>query len=45
VETQYFNITKSGPCWDHIHQTKSVGVYVPGAFPGAEVELLVVIDS
>jgi type VI secretion system protein ImpJ len=45
VETQYFNIAKSGPCWDHIHQTKTVGVYVPAAFPGAEIELLVVIDS
>ncbi len=45
VETQYFNIGKSGPCWDHIQQTNAVGVYLPGEFPDAEVELLVVIDS
>jgi type VI secretion system protein ImpJ len=45
VETQYFNIGKSGPCWDHIQQTNAVGVYLPGEFPDSEVELLVVIDS
>lgn len=45
VEMQYFGITKAGPCWDHIVQTRQVGIYVPGEFPEAEVELLVVLDA
>ncbi|MFB3829121.1 MAG: type VI secretion system baseplate subunit TssK [Bryobacteraceae bacterium] len=45
VETQYFGVTKAGPCWDHMVQTRKVGVYVPGEIPGPEIELLVVLDS
>lgn len=45
VEFQYFSLGKAGPCWDHLTQTKAVGVYVPGDFPDAEVELLAVIDA
>lgn len=45
VTTQYFAITKSGPCWDHIMQTKEVAVYVPGEIPHAELELLVILDT
>jgi type VI secretion system protein ImpJ len=45
VETQYFGISRSGPCWDHIAQTRQVGVYVPGEFPNPEVEILVVLDT
>jgi type VI secretion system protein ImpJ len=45
VETQYFAINKAGPCWDHIVQTKQVGVYVPGEIPEASLELLVILES
>jgi len=45
VETQYFGISRSGPCWDHISQTRHIGVYVPGEFPNPEVEILVVLDN
>jgi type VI secretion system protein ImpJ len=45
VTSQYFSVTRSGPCWDHIMETKDVGVYVPGDIPNAEVELLVVLDN
>lgn len=45
VTTQYFAVNKSGPCWDHILETKEVGIYVPGDIPNAEVELLVVLDT
>ena len=45
VASQYFGVTKSGPCWDHIVETKEVGIYVPGDIPNAEVELLVVLDT
>jgi type VI secretion system protein ImpJ len=43
VETQYFGITKSGPCWDHIRQTSFVGVYIPADIATPEPELIVVL--
>lgn len=45
VETQYFGISRSGPCWDHMVKAQQIGVYVPGEFPGPEVEILVVLDN
>jgi type VI secretion system protein ImpJ len=45
VETQYYGISRSGPCWDHLVQTRHIGVYVPGDLPNPEVEILVVLDS
>jgi type VI secretion system protein ImpJ len=45
MEAQYFGISRSGPCWEHIVQTRQVGVYVPGELPGAELELLVILEA
>lgn len=45
VDVQYFTISKAGPCWDTLVQTREVGVYVPDALPGAELELLVMLDA
>jgi type VI secretion system protein ImpJ len=45
VDTQYFGVSKAGPCWDHITQTRRVGIYVPGELPEPELELLVVLES
>ena len=45
VETQYFQVTKQGPCWDHIVATRRVGVYVPGDLVDPGIELLVVLDG
>jgi len=45
VESQYFAISRSGPCWDHIVQTRRVGIYVPGEIPRPQVELLVVLEN
>jgi type VI secretion system protein ImpJ len=45
VEFQYFGISRTGNCWEHIVQTRGVGVYVPDELPGAEIELLVVLES
>jgi type VI secretion system protein ImpJ len=45
VDFQYFGISKGGPCWDHIVQTRRVGVYVPGELPGVELVLQVVLES
>jgi type VI secretion system protein ImpJ len=42
AESQYFAISKSGPFWDHIVQTRRIGIYVPGDLPNAELELLVI---
>jgi type VI secretion system protein ImpJ len=45
VESQYFAISRAGPCWDHIAQTRHVGVYIPGDIPNPQVELLVVLET
>jgi type VI secretion system protein ImpJ len=45
VETEYFGISRTGPCWDHMTKARQVGVYVPGEFPNPEVEILVVLDN
>jgi type VI secretion system protein ImpJ len=45
VESQYFAISRTGPCWDHIVQTRRVGIYIPGDIPSPEVELLVVLEN
>lgn len=45
IETQYFSLNKSGPCWAHLSETRKVGVYVPGEFSNPEIEILVVIDN
>jgi len=45
VETQYFGLSRTGPCLDHMVKTREVGVYVPGEFPDPEVEILAVLDS
>ncbi len=45
VEFQYFGLSRTGNCWEHIVQTRKVGVYVPDDLPGVELELLVVLES
>lgn len=45
VDHQYFSISRSGACWDHIVKERSVGVYVPGELPDPELELLVVLET
>jgi type VI secretion system protein ImpJ len=45
VETQYFAITKAGPCWEHIRQTNFAGIYIPQEIPDAEPQLQVILDS
>jgi type VI secretion system protein ImpJ len=42
VESQYFSVSRSGPCWDSIVKTRQVGVYVPGDLPNPELELLAI---
>ena len=45
LEMQYFSVNRFGPFWDHIVQTRRVGIYVPGDLPDPEVELLVVLET
>ncbi|MFB3815809.1 MAG: type VI secretion system baseplate subunit TssK [Terriglobales bacterium] len=45
VEYQYFTLNKAGPCWEHLVQTRQVGIYVPGDIPSPELELVVITES
>jgi type VI secretion system protein ImpJ len=45
MEAQCFAISKEGPFWDNIVQTRAIGIYVPGDIPGAELELFVVLEA
>lgn len=45
AEAQYFSITKAGRYWDHIVETRGIGVYAPGELPQPELELFAVMDS
>jgi type VI secretion system protein ImpJ len=45
VDTQYFGLSKVGPCWDHLVKTKQVAVYIPGELPDPKPELLAVVES
>ncbi len=45
VESQYFSIQRTGPCWEHIVQTRQVGVYVPGEIPSPQLGLIVLLDE
>jgi len=45
VDCQYFSLTRSGPCWDHIVKTREVGIYVPGEFPEPEIGLHVILEA
>jgi len=38
-------VSRGGPCWDHIVQSRQVGVYVPGDLPGVTLELLAILES
>ena len=45
VESQYFAVSRGGPCWDHIVQTRQVGVYVPAEIPSPQLSLIVLLDE
>jgi len=45
VDHQYFPISRGGPCWEHIQQSKQVGVYVPGEIPLPGVELIILLEG
>lgn len=45
VESHYFSIQRTGPCWEHIVQTRQVGIYVPGEIPTPQLSLIVLLDE
>lgn len=45
VDWQYFGLSRSGPCWEHIVKSREVGVYVPGEFSEPEIALHVILES
>jgi len=45
VETEYFEVDRTGACWNSILDTRKVGVYVPGDLPSPEIELLVILEN
>lgn len=45
VDWQYFSIERSGPCWEHIVQSKKVSVYLPIEIPQPETQILVLLDA
>jgi type VI secretion system protein ImpJ len=44
-DAHYFSVDRSGPCWEHIVQTRQVGIYVPEDLPDPELQLLVILES
>ncbi len=45
VESQYFAVSRGGPCWEHLIQSRQVGIYVPGEIPAPELSLIVLLDE
>ncbi len=45
ADKQYFSLDLSGPCWDHIQQTRRVGVYIPGELRDAEFDLNIIVEQ
>lgn len=45
VEFQYFGLSRTGSCWEHIVKSRGVGIYIPDEISNAEIELLVALDS
>lgn len=45
ADMHYFSISLAGPCWQHVLQTKQVGVYVPGELGQATFDLTIIVES
>jgi type VI secretion system protein ImpJ len=45
IDRQYFAIAKQGPCWNHIVQTKNVGIYVSAEITDVDVEISVLMEG
>lgn len=45
ADMQYFAVETTGPCWEHILQTRRVGVYIPGEITRPEFDLTVIVET
>lgn len=45
VGTEYFRVGRTDPCWASISDTGEAGIYVPGAFPDPELEVVVLLED
>jgi type VI secretion system protein ImpJ len=45
ADMQYFSIDTSGPCWEHILQTRNVGIYIPGEIAKPEFEITIIVET
>jgi type VI secretion system protein ImpJ len=45
ADMQYFGIDTSGPCWEHILQTRQVGIYIPGEIAQPEFEITIIVET
>jgi type VI secretion system protein ImpJ len=44
ADMHYFTINPAGACWQHILQTKQVGIYIPGDIGNAEFEVTIITE-
>jgi type VI secretion system protein ImpJ len=45
ADMQYFSVETTGPCWEHILQTRRVGIYIPGEITRPEFDLTVIVET
>ncbi len=45
ADKQYFSLELTGPCWEHIQQTRRVGVYIPGEVRDADFDLNIIVEQ
>jgi type VI secretion system protein ImpJ len=45
ADMHYFSISTTGPCWEHILQTRRVGVYIPGEISNPGFDLTVILEA
>jgi type VI secretion system protein ImpJ len=44
-DMQYFSVDTSGGCWEHILQTRTVGIYIPGEIADPEFTLTAIVGT
>ena len=42
---QYFSLSQSGLAWEAIGRSRNFAAYVPGDFPGAQLELIILLPE
>jgi type VI secretion system protein ImpJ len=45
LQYQYFSLGQAGPAWDAIVRSRNLAAYVPGDFPDAQLELIIILPQ